>query len=240
MTDLHCHILPGLDDGSDSFDTSCRMAAMAARGGVRRIVATPHCNTPGARKNFRSRELTGALTQLQAELDRWQIPVRLLPGCELLVRENLEELLDREQVLTLNGSRYLLVEFYFNERPEVLERSLAAVERRGLVPVIAHPERYDCVQDNLSLAQRWAERGRPLQLNKGSLLGDLGEGAYDAAARLLRSGLVSVIASDAHHYRYRSPDPERLLRALERRFPAVDPDELLRRNPRRIVDDLPL
>ena len=205
MIDLHCHILPGADDGSDSYDTSCRMAAMAADSGVRYVLATPHCNTHDPRKNYRSADLLRAVRALQAELDRWQIPVTVLPGAEVLLRENPQELLEQNLLQTLNDSRYLLVEFYFDEDPGAMSRRLSVIAAAGLIPVIAHPERYFAVQDVPALAQKWADRGWVLQLNKGSILGDLGEQAYDTAALLLRSGAAAVIASDAHDVWQRTP-----------------------------------
>ena len=240
MIDLHCHILPGVDDGAADPDTACRMAALAADCGVRYICATPHCNTRDSRKNYRSPELERAFAALNEELDRWRIPVRVLPGAEVLARSNLEELLDRGALQTLNNSRYLLVEFYFDEVPEEMTRRLEAVARSGLVPVIAHPERYFAVQDRPFLALGWAERGWPLQLNQGSILGDLGEGAYDAAGWLLRRHAASVLASDAHDALRRSPRPDLLREELEQRFPQLDPEELLRHNPMKILKNLEL
>lgn len=237
MVDLHCHILPGLDDGSDSLDTSCRMAAIAARSGVRSIVATPHCNTRNELKNYRSEALTRAFRDLQAELDRWEIPVKILPGAEILVRSNFASLLEKGSLQSINDSRYLLVEFYFDEDPAFMEAQLSAAEGFGFVPVVAHPERYFCVQDNPSLAAGWFERGRVLQLNAGSILGALGEGAYDAASLLLRWELAGAVASDAHDYRRRSPDLLPLIDALERRFPSLDPERLLRTNPKKILQN---
>ena len=239
MIDLHCHILPGVDDGSDSPDASCRMAAAAASCGVRQIVATPHRGIDPKRESGGAERIRAAVRALQRELDRWEIPIVLLPGSELLLRTG-QPLPGPDSLLTLNGSRYLLVEFYFDEDPAVMERKLCEVEAAGLVPVVAHPERYFCVQSNPSLADLWAEKGRVLQVNKGSILGSLGEGAYLTAALLLRRELVSVIASDAHHWRRRTPDLQALLAALEKRFPAVDAGLLLRDNPGRILRDLPI
>ena len=240
MVDLHCHILPGLDDGSDSPDASCRMAALAADSGVRYIVATPHCNTRDERKNYRSQELAEAFQDLQAELDHWEIPIRILPGAEVLIRENFGRLLKENKLQSLNDSRYLLVEFYFDEEPAFMEAQLALAEDHGFVPVVAHPERYFCIQDNPSMAERWVEQGRVLQINSGSILGTLGEGAYDAAALLLRRELAAVIASDAHDYRRRSPGFLPLIDALERRFPAADPEVLLWQTPMKILRNEPL
>lgn len=240
MVDLHCHILPGVDDGSDSFDTSCRMAARAADCGVRRIVATPHCNTRNALKNYRGPLLTDAFSALQRELDRWNIPIRILPGAEVLVRGDFETLLEQGRFPTLNNSRYLLMEYYFDESSRTMERSLRAVQNAGLVPVVAHPERYYAVQQSPHLAELWIKSGCLLQVNKDSVLGLLGEGAYNTAALLLRRGLVFALASDAHHFRYRSTDLSRLIDELEHRFPEADPDLLLRVNPTIILNDRPV
>ena len=240
MFDLHCHILPGLDDGAASPEVAMEMAAAAARSGVTHIFATPHCNTRNEQKNFRSLSLIDAYKDLQRALDRFQIPVRILSGAEVLARGHFREHLEAGEFMTLNGSRYLLVEFYFDETPNYMEETLELVEAQGLVPVVAHPERYYCIQETPALAEEWAHLGRPLQLNKGSLLGELGEGAYLTSARLLRRNVISVIASDAHHYRYRNPHMGSLLEALELRFPEADPRLLLRENPKRIAKNLPL
>ena len=171
VLDLHCHILPNLDDGAQTMDESLEMAALAASSGVHYIFATPHCNTRDPRKNYRSAPLIAAYETLQQALDDRQIPITILSGAEVLARGDFEAHLEAEDFMTLNGSRYLLTEFYFDEAPAYMEHCLQAVEAARLVPVIAHPERYFCIQRNPGLATDWAERGRILQINKGSLLG---------------------------------------------------------------------
>lgn len=240
MLDLHCHILPGLDDGAETLGVSLEMAAAAASSGVEYIFATPHCNTHDARKNYRSPELIAAYRRLQSTLDENGIPIRILSGAEILARGNFEAHLEADDFMTLNASRYLLLEFYFDEDPAYMEHCFRAVENASMVPVVAHPERYDCVQRSPELAELWVARGRVLQVNKGSILGELGEDAYLSAAVLLRRGLVSVIASDAHHFYYRNPHMGALLEALDRRFPEVDPEHLLRTVPMKIAKDQPL
>ena len=112
--------------------------------------------------------------------------------------------------------------------------------RFARAPVCIHPERYYCVQRSPELAELWAQNGCVLQINKGSLLGELGEGSFVTASMLLRRGVVSVIASDAHHFRYRTPQMHMLPELLLRRFPEVDPELLLRVNPLRIAEDFAL
>ena len=237
MLDLHCHILPGLDDGAPDETVSLAMAAMAADSGVTHIFATPHCNTHSEQKNYRSASLIDAYRSLQRRIDEAGIPLKILAGAEVLARGSFFRRLAEGDFMTLNGSRYLLVEFYFDEDPAFMEQCLLEAEAAGLVPVVAHPERYFCVQNAPELAQRWAERGRVLQLNKESLLGGLGERAFDTAALLLRRGAVSAIASDAHDFRWRDPHMGGLLDVLERRFPEADPGLLLYETPLKIARD---
>ena len=235
MIDLHCHILPGVDDGADSLDTALGMAALALEAGVDTVVATPHCNTRSEPKNYRSPALDAAFDGLRRALREETLPLTVHTGSEVLLHGDVGALLDTQRLYTLGGSRYLLVEFYFDEQPAAMEDMLQAVAAHDYVPVIAHPERYFCVQDLPDIAARWQERGWVLQLNKGSILGDLGEGPYDTARRFLRDGLCGVIASDAHHYAFRTPRFDRLLDELEYFFPQLDPAQYLEKNPARIL-----
>ena len=240
MIDLHCHILPGVDDGAADMDVSLAMAAMAADSGVEYIFATPHCNTRNAQQNFRTQALIDAYLELQEAIDEAGIPIRILSGSEVLARGHFEEHLAKGDFMTLNASRYLLVEFYFDESVDYMDYALGAVAEAGLVPVVAHPERYYAVQTSPRLAELWIRQGCLLQLNKGSILGDLGEEAYETAALLLRRGLAAVIASDGHNHRFRTPHMGSLLRELDRRFPEIDPEALLWTNPMKIAKDLSL
>ena len=240
MIDLHCHILPGVDDGSAQMEISLDMAALAAASAIGPIVATPHCNTRDQRQNYRSPELDAAFAALQRALDRAGTPVKVLPGSEVLLRNDVGLLLDTQPLYTLAGSRYLLVEFYFDEDPRFMDEALATVRRPSLIPVVAHPERYFCVQDEPRLARQWTSQGCVLQLNKGSILGtlgELGERPYDTGRDFLQRGLCHVIASDAHHAAWRTPSFLRLLDELDYFFPQVPAELLLERNPRRIIEN---
>lgn len=240
MIDLHCHILPGLDDGAANIDVSLRMAAQAADSGVQVICATPHCNTRSEPKNYRSAALSGAVSDFQRELDRWRIPIRVLPGAEVLVRGDFERLLEQGRFPTLNHSRYMLVEYYFDESPSLISRSLRAVRQAGCVPVVAHPERYYAVQERPYLAELWREEGCLLQLNKGSILGELGEACFNTASLMLHRHLAFALATDAHNHTTRNTDIIPMLAALERRFPEADPEQLLMRNPMKLINDEPV
>lgn len=238
MIDLHCHIIPWIDDGAENARVACEMAAHALRSGVDTIVCTPHCNLRGARPNYRGKDYDKCFSMFRALLKQHGIPLRILPGCELFAHSsNLRHLLDNRRVVTLNHSRYLLVEFNFHDSGESMTAALDLIARRGLVPVVAHPERYDCVQHNPKLAVSWFTKGYIIQLNKGSILGRLGEGAYHAGTHLLASGIAHVIASDAHDPHYRPTGFQSLLPVLERFCSPEYMQLLLETNPNRIIHD---
>lgn len=237
MVDLHCHILPDADDGADSIGTALEMAAMAADCGIDTIVATPHCNTRNERKNYRSEQLDEQFLLLQEAIDYYHIPVRLLPGSEVLVRGDMEQLLARRQFYTLAGSRYLLTEFYFDAMPDDMDSELARIAAAGLIPVVAHPERYFAVNDKPELVHRWRRLGYVIQVNKGSLLGRFTPEAYDTAQLLLSEHSVDVIATDAHHYEVRTPDITELSFFLSERCSKDYVRLLLELNPQRIIEN---
>ena len=216
MVDIHCHILPGVDDGSPSMEDSLQMARMAADSGVTDIIATPHCNLPGdGPKNYRSAALRTGFSRLRQALEQEGIPLRIHPGAEVFCTPELPELLDRRQLQTLGGGRYLLVEFYFDESAEFMEQCFHQIRTRGLTPVAAHPERYKTVQQDPYMVRRWFERGVVIQLNKGSILGRLGRRAQDTALWLLERGLAHAAASDAHRPTVRTTHMELLRRTKE-------------------------
>lgn len=241
MVDIHCHILPGVDDGSPSMEGSLEMARMAADTGVTDIIATPHCNLPGdGPGNYRSPELDAALTRLRQALTREGIPLAVHPGAEVFCTPELDRLLDRQRLQTLGGGRYLLAEFYFDESAEFMEQCFRAIRRRSLVPVAAHPERYDAVQRDPYIIRRWFEGGVVIQLNKGSILGRLGRRAQDTALWLLDRGLAHTAASDAHSPDVRTPRMDLLKDLLRREYAPACSWLLLEENPRRILENRPL
>lgn len=237
VVDLHCHILPGADDGAVDMDQALRMACLAWERGTTTLVATPHCGLPGKPGNFRSDTLAAQFRALQSAVSEMELPLRILPGMEFFGGEDLRALYEQGSLLPLAGSRYLLVEFYFDESAYCIERVLQQAEDCGLVPVIAHPERYDAIQRRPERVEEWFHRGRIVQINKGSVLGDLGGGAEETAWTLLQHGLVHAVASDAHSDVRRTPDLSRVRGYLEQEIGEEYTQLLLEGNPRRIVEN---
>lgn len=198
MIDIHTHVLPGVDDGSQSMEESLEMLALAADSGVKTLVATPHCNIPDEFDNYAEPELEALFVRLDEERKKAGIPLRLCLGMEIFATEELPELLQNGRVWTLNGTRYFLMEFAFHEDPDFCDNVLRRCRELEYLPIIAHPERYYFVQDDPGIAYEWCRRGYGLQLNKGSILGRFGEQPWRTAELLLQHGLVACVASDAH------------------------------------------
>ena len=176
MTDMHCHILPCVDDGASSVEEACSMAWKAWENGTERIIATPHFCLAGPKDAgcpFRS--FAHCVYLLQKGLQELGRGLELRSGMEVFATAELPKLMEERKLLTLADSRYLLVEFYFDEHETYICDTPRMVAERGFVPVIAHPERYHAVRTP-ALAREWFSRGYIMQLNKGTIFGPHGPG----------------------------------------------------------------
>lgn len=241
MIDIHCHILPYSDDGSESLEESLMMARAAASSGVKTVVMTPHCNLPDTDANhYFSSGLAQRYIQLHDEIQKAGIPLRVLPGAEVFFTPEVPSLLRRGVLPHLNGSDYLLVEFYFDTPPNEIRRGLESIRAEGCIPVLAHPERYHAVQETPQLAGGWFRDGVVLQVNKGSVLGRLGKDSFRAAAWILSHGFAHVLASDAHGAEVRTTRLDYLRELIENQFDPEYAEILLETNPKNIIRNLPI
>ena len=241
MTDILCHILPDADDGAETMEDALSMARAAAASGVKTLLATPHCNLPGSvEKNYVSYDLRDRFVALCLAVRQAGIPLTILPGAEILCTPDLPELLLQKKLLPLAGTRYLLVEFIFDEPQSYIDDMLQAVIDHGFIPVIAHPERYDAVQQEPYAAAQWLEQGCVIQLNKGSILGTLGHRAEQTAHWLLDRGFAHVAASDAHAPSVRTTPLQELYAFLSQAYSPAYADLLLNSNPSRMIQKLPV
>lgn len=207
MVDIHCHILPEVDDGAWDLETALQMARMAVRCGVKRIIATPHFQ--GVPESLEQMPyILHQFRQLKNAIDQAALPLELIPGAEVLCLPHTLELARMGQLPTLGSSRYVLTEFYFDASWEFMDSTLEGLRAFGYHPVVAHPERYGAIQRDPDRARSWFERGIVLQVNKGSILGAFGRRAEDTAVRMLYRGIVHIIASDAHSPEVRTTDLE--------------------------------
>ena len=187
MIDIHCHILPKLDDGAAVMEEALGIARAAVASGVTGIVATPHF--PGRPESL---EMLGAILDryrsLRICLEKAGIPLRIFPGAEILCLPNTAKMARQRQLPTLGNSDYLLCEFYFQESRAYMTRQLRELADSGYRIVVAHPERYEAVRRDPRIAEKWFDAGYVLQLNKDSLLGNFGSRVEKTARTLLDNG----------------------------------------------------
>lgn len=206
MYDLHCHILPGLDDGAQTRDDTLRMAEIAANQGTKEIVCTPHCSSDDPLLPLRLETIVRRTEEMNRMLSYEGIPLALHPGMELLCCGGLWDIFAQGEFLTLAGSGYLLMEFPFSTDLDEIERAAEEAAQAGLKPVLAHPERYRSVQLEPSRVREWVKSGWVIQLNRGSITGGFGGEARRCALWLMSYALPHLIASDAHSPEERTPD----------------------------------
>ena len=197
MIDIHAHILPGVDDGSRDIIDSILLAEMAVESGVSTIIATPHSHVR-CDAHEHMRRIGEAFRALRREVDDRGLPLEILPGMEIFCCEDLPERFEEGTVLSLNRTDRYLIEFAFGEDAAQVRRYIEFILERGGLPVIAHPERYTCLQKDLSLADEWIRLGCQLQMNKDSVFGAFGRKERRTALQLLKKRQYTYVASDAH------------------------------------------
>jgi protein-tyrosine phosphatase len=198
MVDVHCHILPGLDDGPDTREESLARAETAIADGITHVVATPHANNKFWFDFSHARQLR---EQLLAQLgDRLNVAT----GCDFhLSPENLIALRKESRAYCINQHHYLLLEFNEFSIPPSLDQTLHEIQLAGLRPIITHPERNAILRTHPERLKDWVRRGCFAQVTGGALTGAFGLVAQQKALEWIRTGIVHFVASDAHNNRNR-------------------------------------
>jgi protein-tyrosine phosphatase len=198
MVDIHCHILPGMDDGADTLETSIQMAEMAIADGITHVVGTPHANSEF---KFNPDLIRQRRDELQAAVGA---RLTLATGCDFhLSFENLQDIQKNPQKYTINQKNYLLVEFADFAIPPSMDDTLHQLQLAGLSPIITHPERNGLLRAQPERMYRWLHQGCYVQVTAGSLLGRFGSGAQRRAEEWLDAERIHFVASDAHNLKGR-------------------------------------
>ena len=235
MIDLHCHIIPGVDDGPASLEETQAMLAMAAADGIEAISATPHCDL---RYPYDPERCRAELARIQRSCPG--VP-RLHLGCELhLTPENIDRVLKTPVDFTLNGGDCLLVELPDRITPAALDAAFSAFQDSGLRTVIAHPERNLYLQKNPRHVRALVESGCYFQITAQSLAGAFGAPAERFARAFLKERLVHFIATDSHGPERRRPLLSRAFTETERRWGQATAKLLCVANPRAALESGPI
>ncbi len=194
-TDMHSHLIPGIDDGSQSMDETIAMLAKFKELGYKKIVTTPHImsdyyrNTPEI--------ILDGLAKVREELKRINLDIEIEAAAEYYFDETLFTKLEEESFLTFNN-KHVLIEFSFSNEPQGHDKLFYDMRIKGYKPVIAHFERYMFFHGSIEKAQTWRENGMLIQLNINSLFGHYGLAVQKQAEKLIDAGLVDYIATDCH------------------------------------------
>jgi len=199
LIDLHCHILPGVDDGAQSIEESLSMARRAVKDGIHTIVATPH-TLDGIYQNP-VREVRSNVDSLQEELLRHHIELRICMGADVHLCPQMVELIKRRDAGTINNGKYILLELPSQTIPPGVKDEIFNLKMNGFTPIISHPERHPDIQRDMEILEGFVRMGVLCQVTAMSITGDFGEMIRNCAEMLLSHRWVHVIASDAH-----SPD----------------------------------
>jgi protein-tyrosine phosphatase len=235
MVDIHCHILPDLDDGAVESSVAQEMAGMAIADGITHLVATPHSNY---RYEFIPEINRRKRDELQSQIGD---ALTLLLGCDFhLSYENLEALRSDPARFTINGKQYLLVEFADTNIPPNMDQIFFELIGRQLAPVITHPERNPLLSKNLEQICKWIEAGCLVQITAASFLGRFGRHAQESARQMLRRRMVHFIASDAHDTKSRPPLLSEARKAVAAEVGEEVAEALSESNPRAAIEGRPL
>lgn len=218
MIDLHCHILPGLDDGPADLDGSLELARVAVAAGTRTIVATPHIRDDFP---FDPALIPGRVAQLNDVLRDEGVDLEVAVGGEVSVSTAAD--LDDATLrgVTLGGGPYLLVESPYTHATDMLEHNLFDLQVRGFRILLAHPERSPSFIRDIDRVARLVERGMRCSITAASMKGSFGRTVARFTAELFRGGLVHDVASDAHDAVRRGPDLKSGFRAVESDLPGL-------------------
>ncbi|KFN51447.1 tyrosine-protein phosphatase [Arenimonas composti] len=237
MIDLHCHMLPAIDDGPTALDVSLAMARCAVADGITFTACTPHIY-PGLYENSKD-GIAAAVDAFRAELAKAGIPLQLGFGADTHLAPDLVGGIKGGRVPTICGSRYLLLEPPHHVAPPRFAESVFGLMTAGIVPVITHPERLSWIESHYQVFPDLVHQGCWMQLTSGSLTGRFGRRPQYWAERMLDEGLVHILATDSHHIDKRPPLLAEGREAAARRVGAEEATHLVVTRPQGILDDRP-
>lgn len=239
MIDVHCHILPGLDDGAADTAEMLALLRLAVADGIRRMVATPHIN-PGYFDNTQA-TIAAALSAVRTELLQQQIPLQIAAAAEVRLTDQLMSAVEQQQLPFLGqwqSQQVLLLELPHSHVPAGTDKLLKWLGKHNILAMIAHPERNREIQSNPALLNTLRNAGCLFQLTASSLLGDLGERHQQCAELLVRQRIYQVMASDCHNLQRRPPKLQPALQQLARLTDDNYANALVKDNPAALTASL--
>ena len=231
MTDIHCHLLHGIDDGAKTLEVSLAMLEAAAASGTTDIVATPHADT---HHGFQPELIGERIAELKAASAS---EIRIHNGCDFhLTFDNVADAIANPAKYTINHKRYLLVELSDLVIFKSTEPDFRRLQNAGMLLVITHPERNPLLRQRLETIRHWVSLGCYMQVTGQSLFGRFGTKAKKFSETLLQEGLVHFIASDGHDNKHRPPTMDEAFRSVSKRFGEERATALFSTNPMAVLN----
>ena len=199
MIDFHNHVLPGVDDGPREISVSLDMLRTASKQGITEVVQTVHFQHPKMEgKNTDHDYLTKKVNVLQNLINKENLNINIHLSAEVFYLPNLVEISDN-LITTIGNKKYMLIEFTSNIFPENYEKEFYNLQLSGITPIIAHPERYRFIQNDMDILKKWIDRDYVIQIDAGSILGKFGKHTQKISLDMLNNDYIHLIGSDAHN-----------------------------------------
>ncbi len=234
--DMHCHCLPGIDDGAKNKEESLEMLKQAYADGIRGIIATPHYHY---RRGNASKEVVLAKVAEMQEAVKESCPeLQIYPGNELGYNSHLVEKMEEESVCTMAGSRYVLIEFSPETEYAEIRNALLEIQTLGVWPILAHIERYFCLVSKPVLALELADMGVYLQVNADGVLGKYGRKEKGLIKKMFKAGRISFVATDAHDTELRKQKLSECAEYVKKKYGEEIMKECFFDNPQAVIKNI--
>lgn len=231
--DIHCHILPGVDDGAEDMETAKTLIRKEMEDGVGHIILTPHYR----RRMFEPEMQTILETYEMLREETWDWPVELYLGCEYHANMDMADDLNAGKRPALADSRYVLCEFSDGDTAAYITERTYQLLANGYIPVLAHIERYKALSKDFALIDDLAERGCKMQVNAGSILGEDGFFVKRFCKKLIDYDLLHFVGSDAHNLKDRTPRMGECAAFLQKKYGEKYARQILQHNPEKILEN---
>lgn len=228
MVDMHCHVLPTVDDGSRSMEQTMEMLQIAATEGIQAMIVTPHFKE--GHRNAGVHTILDKIRLVSNEAEKRGNFISLYPGNEIFYFEGMEECLETGEILSLNNTDRVLIEFAPTVDYIYMRNALDGVRAYGYIPILAHAERYECLLREWSRVKELKQLDIEIQNNVSGLAGGLGGKVRKFSQNLLRDRLIDYVGTDAHNAGNRAPQFQNCYQTLRKKFDEVYIDEIFYEN----------
>ena len=233
FVDIHCHILPGVDDGSQSPEETKAMLEKAWDEGIQIMVATPHYHKQRGKNDIDLIKKQLLLTRKLAKEVHPKMQICL--GMEIYYGEDVPELLKTGKAVSIRKSRYILVEFSPGDDFQYILNAVRKLQMSGHTVIIAHIERYNCLREDISNVEYLREMGAYLQVNAGSITGSYGRSVKKFLREVLKAHLVQLVGTDAHGPEKRSPKMQEAYKEVVKRCGEEYADQIFGQNAKKVL-----